>query len=86
MVLYVFFAFAKLRDLVDPLALGLITTLTMCFDALIPLGVYGVIMYVFPVFQVDSLVILAVLSIIGYSINDTIIVLDRMRENLLSSQ
>jgi len=82
MVVYIFFAFAELRKRLDPLYLAMIVVVTMLFDITVPLGVYGLLMNMSSVYVVDTLVILAILSIMWYSINDTIIILDRMRENI----
>ncbi|MCS6982794.1 MAG: protein translocase subunit SecF [Candidatus Absconditabacterales bacterium] len=82
MVVYIFFAFAELRKKLDPLYLAMIVVVTMVFDIMVSLGVYGLFMNMSSIYVFDTLVILAILSIMGYSINDTIIILDRMRENI----
>ncbi len=78
---YILFAFAGMRDFVSPGLLGLITVLTMIFDIIVPSGAYGVLMGVNQAVQVDMIFIVGLLTIMGYSINDTIIILDRVREN-----
>ena len=51
-------------------------------DVIIPLGVFAVLGHFFG-YQIDMAFVAAALTILGYSINDTIVVLDRTRENLL---
>ncbi|MEK7201552.1 MAG: protein translocase subunit SecF, partial [Patescibacteria group bacterium] len=51
-------------------------------DTLVTLGIFTIISR-FTSFEMDLLFVSALLSIIGYSVNDTIVVLDRIRENLL---
>jgi preprotein translocase SecF subunit len=45
-------------------------------------GAFSIIGHFFPTIEVDSLFITALLTILGYSVNDTIVVFDRIRENL----
>jgi SecD/SecF fusion protein len=45
------------------------------------MGVYAVWMAINPTITVDTIFIIAILTTMGYSINDTIVVLDRIREN-----
>lgn len=81
MAAYILFAFAGMRDFVSPGLLGLITVLTMIFDVIIPAGAYGLLMGINNAVQIDVIFIVSLLTIMGYSINDTIIILDRVREN-----
>lgn len=54
----------------------------MLFDILSPMGIYGIKMMIDSTAQVDVIFIIALLSTMGYSINDTIIIFDRIREHL----
>jgi len=60
---------------------GLAAIIALLHDVLITLGVFSVFR-----FEVDSTFVAAVLTLIGYSINDTIVVFDRIRENLKKRQ
>ena len=82
MSVYILFAFSGMRTVISPVTLGLITILTMLFDLAVPMGIYGLMMKFNGAVQVDSIFIIALLTIIGYSINDTIIIFDRVRENV----
>lgn len=86
MAVYILFAFAAMRHLISPALLGVITILTMLFDIAFPAGMYGIRMYFNPVVQVDAVFIIALLTIMWYSINDTIIIFDRVRENFIAKE
>ena len=60
---------------------AIIALLTLCHDVLFVLGVFSILGVLCGV-HVDSLFITAVLTVLGYSINDTIVVFDRIRENI----
>ncbi len=79
--LYMAFSFASMRKHISPITLALVAIGTMVFDISIPIGVYGIIMNFDATVTVDTIFVIAILTTMGYSINDTIIVLDRIREN-----
>lgn len=81
-IFYVAYAFRKVSEPVSSWKYGLLTIVAALHDMIIPLGVFAVL-GVFADYTVDSTVIAALLTILGYSINDTIVVFDRTRENLL---
>ncbi len=60
---------------------GWIALLTLFHDALFVVGIFAIKGIFFDT-TVDSLFITAILTVIGYSINDTIVVFDRIRENM----
>lgn len=79
-VIYVAWMFRKAGREVSSWAYGSVALIAMAHDVLIPMGVFAVL-GAFRNIEVDAPFIAAVLTILGYSINDTIIVLDRVREN-----
>lgn len=81
-VAYVAFAFRKLSFPIKSWWYGIIALVTLFHDVLITLGVFSVYLY-FVGGEVGVPFIAAVLTILGYSVNDTIVVFDRVRENLL---
>lgn len=81
MGIYILVAFSWLKKFISPWLLAFITIITMIFDIALPAGAYGILMKINPAVQVDSVFIIAILTIMGYSINDTIIIFDRIREN-----
>ncbi len=60
---------------------GFAAIIALLHDALLVLGVFAILGYFFNV-EVDSLFVTALLTIIGFSVHDTIVVFDRIRENL----
>ncbi len=86
MSIYILIAFRMMRHLISPALLWVITVLTMFFDIAFPAWMYGLWMSVNPVVQVDAVFIIALLTIMWYSINDTIIIFDRVRENYITHE
>ncbi len=84
-ILFIAFAFRKVSKPVASWKYGIIAILTLLFDVLIPVGVFATLGR-FRGAQVDSLFIVALLTILGISINDKIVVFDRIRENLRLSE
>ena len=80
-LLFIAFAFRKVSQPVSSWRYGLIALLTLCFDVIVPVGFFAFLGYAVGI-QVDALFVTAVLTILGYSVHDTIVVFDRTRENL----
>lgn len=80
-VLYVAFAFRKVSEPVSSWVYGLITIVTLLHDVLVPLGAFALFGHLWGA-QVDTLFVTAILTVLGYSVHDTIVVFDRTRENL----
>jgi preprotein translocase subunit SecF len=60
---------------------GIAAIVSLLHDAALVLGLFAILGYFFNV-EIDSLFVTAVLTIIGFSVHDTIVVFDRIRENL----
>lgn len=84
-VLYVAFVFRKVSKPVGSWIYGGITILVLFHDVLVPTAVMSLLGY-FIGAEADVLFVMALLAVLGYSVNDTIVVFDRVRENLLRSQ
>lgn len=69
MIIYITFRFE--------LRFGIAAILALLHDVLVVMGVFAILRL-----EVDSSFVAAILTIIGYSINDTIVIFDRIRENL----
>lgn len=80
-IIFIGIAFWKVSKPVSSWVYGLVTLGTLAHDVLIPAGVFALLGYFLNV-EVDALFIVALLTVLGYSVNDTIVVLDRIRENL----
>lgn len=61
---------------------AVVIALSLMHDVVLSFGGYVLISYFFPQFTIDTFFITAMLTILGYSINDTIVVMDRIRSNL----
>ena len=64
---------------------GLATIVALAHDVVIPTGIYIVFGKYFGA-EIDILFVTALLAILGYSVHDTIVVFDRVRENLRHNQ
>ena len=82
MAIYMMISFASIRKTMNPGILAGVTIATMIFDVSIPAGAYGLLMMFNSTVNIDTIFIIAVLANMGYSINDTIIIFDRIRENI----
>lgn len=80
-LLFIAFAFRKVSQPVSSWIYGLIALVTLVHDVIIPVGFYAALGH-FAGAQVDTLFVTAVLTVLGFSIHDTIVVFDRTRENL----
>jgi preprotein translocase subunit SecF len=80
-VFYVAFAFRNAPPPVSPWSFGFMAIAALLHDALFVLGVFSILGH-FAKVEVDSLFVTAVLTVIGFSVHDTIVVFDRIRENL----
>lgn len=83
-VLYIAFAFRKLSFPVRSWQYGIASLIILFFNVLLPLGVLSILGKYFGI-QITIPVIVALLTIIGYTINNVIVVYDRLKENLLKS-
>ena len=79
--LYIAFAFRKVSRPVSSWKYGIITLVTLFHDAVIPAGLFAVLGY-FSHAEIDTNFIVAILVVMGFSVHDTIVVFDRIRENL----
>ncbi len=80
-MLFIAFAFRHVSEPVSSWTYGLIAIVTLLHDVIIPLGAFSIFGYLWGA-QVDTLFVTALLTILGFSIHDTIVVFDRTRENL----
>jgi preprotein translocase subunit SecF len=77
-LLYIAYAF---RNTNNPILYGLCAIVALVHDAIFVLGVFSILGWIADV-EVDALFVTAMLTVIGFSVHDTIVVFDRVRENL----
>ncbi len=80
-ILFIAFVFRGVSKPVQSWKYGIVAIVTLLHDILIPAGLFAALGH-FVGAEVDSLFIVALLTILGISINDTIVIFDRIRENL----
>jgi preprotein translocase subunit SecF len=80
-ILFIAYAFRKVSKPVSSWRYGLIAIVSLLHDVMIPVGIFAVISH-FAGIEVDTLFVVAVLTILGLSVSDTIVIFDRIRENL----
>ena len=80
LLIYIIIAFSKVSGLIAGWQYGVTSILTLAFDELITIGVIAVLGHLYGV-QFNIPIITALLTILGYTINDKVIVFDRVREN-----
>lgn len=80
-VFYIAFAFRNAPPPVSPWSFGIMAIIALLHDALFVLGVFSILGHFFDI-EIDALFVTAVLTVIGFSVHDTIVVFDRIRENL----
>jgi preprotein translocase subunit SecF len=80
-LIYIAFAFRNTPPPVSPWSFGATAIVALLHDALFLLGIFAILGHFFGV-QVDALFVTAILTVIGFSVHDTIVVYDRIRENL----
>jgi len=77
-LLYISFAF---RNAPSPARFGVAAIIAMLHDVLVVLGIFSILGVLFKV-EIDAPFMTAMLTIIGFSVHDTIVIFDRIRENL----
>lgn len=82
MLLYIAVAFRNVPGPISSWQYGVASFLILCHDVLAPLGIFAVLGAFYGV-QITIPIITALLIVVGYAINNVIVVYDRVRENLL---
>lgn len=80
-LLYIAYAFRRVPGDVNAWRFGNAAVLALAHDVLILLGLYAIVSRYFGA-EVDGMFITAVLTMVGFSVHDTIVTFDRVRENL----
>ena len=83
-VLYITYSFRKVPKPASSFRFGVCAIVALIHDVLVVVGIFAILGHFFGV-EIDSLFVTAVLTVIGFSVHDTIVVFDRIRENLKRS-
>ncbi len=85
-VLFITFAFRQVSGTVASWKYGLAAIIALFHDVVVPVGFFAIMNHFFGGYEIDALIITALLVVLGFSIHDTIVVFDRVRENLRVSK
>lgn len=80
-ICFIAFAFRKVSKPVSSWKYGFIAIISLLHDIIIPIGIFSVLSHYYGA-ELDTLFVVAVLTILGLSVSDTIVIFDRIRENL----
>lgn len=80
-IFYISYAFRKVTRPVSSWQFGVAAVVALLHDLLVVLGIFSILGHFFNI-EVDSMFVTAMLTVLGFSVHDTIIVFDRIRENL----
>jgi len=83
-MLYIAWSFRKVPKPASSWRFGITTIVTLLHDVLVLVGIFSILGHFFHV-EVDTLFLTALLTVMGFSVHDTIVVFDRIRENMLRS-
>ena len=84
-IIYITWSFRKVPKPASSFRFGISAIIALIHDVLVVVGIFAILGHFFGV-EVDSLFVTALLTVIGFSVHDTIVVFDRIRENLRRSQ
>ena len=80
-ILFIAFAFRKVSKPVSSWKYGLMAIISLLHDVIIPIGLFTIFSHFYGA-EVDTLFVVAALTILSLSVSDTIVIFDRIRENL----
>ncbi len=80
-VFYIAWSFRTVPKQTSSWRFGICAIIALIHDTLVLIGIFSILGHFFKV-EVDSLFVTAMLTVIGFSVHDTIVVFDRIRENL----
>ncbi len=80
-LLFIAFAFRKVSRPISSWVYGGVALVTLIHDVIIPVGFFAMLGHITDA-SVDTLFVTALLTVLGFSVHDTIVVFDRVRENL----
>ncbi len=85
LLIFIAVAFSKVSRPISSWQYGLISIITLSFDVVIAIGIFSLLGKLYNA-QFNIPIVTALLTILGYTINDKVIVFDRIRENILKEQ
>lgn len=80
-IFWIAYSFRKVSKPVSSWKYGFIAIIALVHDVIIPIGIFTVVGHFYGL-EVDTLFVVAIMTILGLSVSDTIVVFDRIRENI----
>jgi len=80
--IYIAIVFRGMRRVLSPWAMSVATLIALAHDVILPIGLFAALGHWKGV-EINAVFVAAILTIMGYSISDTVVVFDRVRENIL---
>lgn len=84
-IIYIAYAFRRIPKPLSSWKFGLSAVIALIHDLLITTGIVVIISHFVPWMEIDALFVTALLTIMGFSVHDTIVVYDRLRENFIKN-
>ncbi len=81
-IIYIAFVFRKLGRTTSPWTMGLAAVIALAHDVVIPVGVFAVLGHFYGI-EITGVFVAAALTILGFSVSDTVVIFDRVRENVI---
>lgn len=84
-IIYIAYSFRRLPKPLSSWKFGVLAVFALAHDLLITTGIVALLGHFFTFMEVDALFITALLTIMGFSVHDTIVIYDRLRENFIKN-
>lgn len=81
-IVYIAFVFRTMSRVLSSWSLGFAAIVALAHDMVIPIGIFAVLGHYQGV-EITAIFVAAILTVLGYSVSDTVVVFDRVRENVL---
>lgn len=81
-IIYIAIVFRKLSRVLPGWAMGLAAIVALIHDVVIPVGVFALLGHFYGI-EISAVFVAAALTVLGYSVSDTVVIFDRVRENVL---
>lgn len=81
-IIYIAFVFRKIGRTTSPWAMGLSAIIALLHDIIVPVGVFSLLGHFYGI-EVTGVFVAAALTILGFSVSDTVVIFDRVRENII---
>ena len=83
--IYIALVFRKMSVVVSPWVMGVAAMLALAHDVIIPIGVFSYLGHFYDV-EISAVFVAAILTILGFSVSDTVVIFDRIRENVIRNR